>query len=656
MEKLVNKKVKIIRCDNGIEFKNSVMNDFCAMKGIRREFSVARTPQQNGVAERRNRTLIEAARSTLADSKLPATFCAEAVNTACYVQNMVLVSKPRNKTPYELFRGRTPASSLIRPFGCHVTILNTLYHLEKFNGKSDNGFFVGYSLNSKAFRVYNTRTRKVEENLHVWFLKDKAIIAGDEPKWLFDIDVPQDYDVSSATPCFFVHVIYAISCLYIRSLSVMLSRISFHVLIRQNAGNDEPQPSSDAGNKDHEGVSKESRISDQKRLSINTASPNVNTDGPSINTASTNDNAKVDLSIISTTYLVPSIPNTRIYKDHSLDHVIGDVQSGVQTRRMTKTTNEKGIISTIYERKAYEDLYTCLFACFLSQEEPKKLIQALKDLRCIEAMQEELLFEDLEFLDKVYKVEKALYGLHQAPRARFKGDILLVQVYVDDIIFGFTWKEMRTEFEKMMYKKFQMSSIGKLTFFLALQVAPKDDGIFINHDKYLKGQPKLGIWYPKQSPFDLEAYTDSDYAGASFDRKSTTRGFQFLWSRLISWKYKKQTVVANSTIKADYVASASCCRQVLWIQNQVLDYRYNFINSKIFIDNESTICIVNNLVFHSKTKNIEIRHHFIRDSNEKKLIQMIKIHTDHNVADLLRKAFDVGRFQYLVASIGMLNL
>ncbi|GKD87764.1 hypothetical protein Tco_1358918, partial [Tanacetum coccineum] len=167
---------------------------------------------------------------------------------------------------------------------------------------------------------------------------------------------------------------------------------------------------------------------------------------------------------------------------------------------------------------------------------------------------------------------------------------------------------------------------------------------------------KLGLWYPKDSPFDLEAYTDSDYAGASLDRKSTTGGCQFLGSRLISWQCKKQTVVANSTIEVEYVVAASFYEQVLWIQNQMLDYGYNFMNTKIFIDNESTIYIVKNLVFHSKTKNIEIRHHFIRDSNEKKLIQMIKIHTDQNVTYLLTKAFDVGRFQYLIASIGMLNL
>ncbi|GJV99361.1 putative ribonuclease H-like domain-containing protein [Tanacetum coccineum] len=249
-------------------------------------------------------------------------------------------------------------------------------------------------------------------------------------------------------------------------------------------------------------------------------------------------------------------------------------------------------------------------------------------------------FEDLEFPNRVYKVEKALYGLHQAHRA---------------------WNEMCTEFEKMMHTKFQMSSIGELTFFLGLQVTQKDDGIFISQDKfqvtpkvshlhavkrifiYLKGQLKLGLSYPKDSSFDLEAYTDCDYASASLDRKSTIGGCQFLGSRLISWQCKKQTIVANSTTEVEHVAASSCCGQVLCIQNQMLDYGYNFMNTKIFIDNESTICIVKNLVFHSKTKHIEIRHHFIRDSNEKRLIQVIKIHTDHNVADsnCSQKAFQI---------------
>ncbi|GJZ67167.1 putative ribonuclease H-like domain-containing protein [Tanacetum coccineum] len=627
IENLVDKKVKIIRCDNGTEFKNRVISEFCEKKGIKREFSVARNPQQNGVAERRNRTLIEAAGTI----------------------------------------SITPSLSFMKPFGCHVTILNTLDHLGKFDGKSDDGFFVGYSLNSKAFRVYNIRTRKVEENLHVRFLEDKPIIAGDGPKWLFDIDV-------LTKSMNYVPVVEGTNSNDSVDGSLFYSS-------SKNASNDEPQPCSDDGKKDDKGVSKASGIDDQERPKNSTQ--DVNNAGSSINTASTNVN--IDMSNITTTYLVPSIPNTRIHKDHSLDHVIGDIQSGVLTRIMTKTSNEQGFISAVYEGKTHEDLHTCLFSCFLSQVEPKKG------------------FEDPEFPDRVYKVEKALYGLHQAHRA---------------------WNEMCTEFEKMMHKKFQMSSMGELTFFLGLQVTQKDDGIFISQDKYvdeilkkfgfstvktastpmetskpllkdaeaedvdvhlyrsmigslmyltalrpdimfvvcacarfqvtpkvshlhamkrifryLKGQPKLGLWYPKDSPFDLEAYTDSDYAGASLDRKSTTK-----------------TIVANSTTEAEYVAAASCCGQVLWFQNQILDYGYNFMNTNIFIDNESTICIVKNLVFQSKTNHIEIRHHFVRDSNEKKLIQMIKIYTDQNVADFLTKAFDVGRFQYLIASIGMLNL
>ncbi|GJX77207.1 hypothetical protein Tco_0324018 [Tanacetum coccineum] len=137
--------------------------------------------------------------------------------------------------------------------------------------------------------------------------------------------------------------------------------------------------------------------------------------------------------------------------------------------------------------------------------------------------------------------------------------------------------------------------------------------------------------------------------------KSTTGGCQFLGQRLISWQCKKQTIVATSTTEAEYVAAANCCGQVLWVQNQLLDYGFNFMNTKIHIDNESTICIVKNPVYHSKTKHIEIRHHFIRDCYEKKLISVEKIHTDLNVADLLTKPFDGPRFNYLVVSIGMIN-
>ncbi|GJS53581.1 putative ribonuclease H-like domain-containing protein [Tanacetum coccineum] len=465
--------------------------------------------------------------------------------------------------------------------------------------------------------------------------------------------------------------------------------------------------------------------------------------------------AEADLINLETTINVSPIPTTRIDKDHPKDQIIGDFNSAIQTRRMTKIFDKHAMVCYINKQRRtnHKDYQNCLFSCFLSQMKPKKVIQALEDPSWIEAMQEELLqfqlqkvwtlvnlpngkkairtkwvlrnkkdergivvrnkarlvaqgytqeegidydevfapvarieairlfllyasfmgfivyqmdvksaflygtikeevyvcqppgFEDPHFPNKVYKVEKALYGLHQAPRAWYetlstyliengfrrgtidktlfikkdKGNILLVQVYVDDIIFGSTKKSLCDEFECLMHKRFQMSSMGEITFFLRLQVQQKKDGIFIIQDKYvadiskkfdfvivktastpmepnkalikdeeadsvdvhlyrsmigslmyltasrpdimfavyacarfqvtlkmshlhavkrifryLKGQPKLGLWFPRDSLFDLEAFSDCNYAGASLDRKSITGGCQFLGKRRIS--------------------------------------------------------------------------------------------------------------------------
>nr|GEZ00704.1 hypothetical protein [Tanacetum cinerariifolium] len=163
IENQLDCKVKVIRSDNGTEFKNSVMT-FCDDKGIKREYSVARTPQQNKVAEKRNRTLIEAART------------------------MALVTKPHNKTPYELIRGRPPLIDFMKPFKCHVTILNTRDNLGKFEGKADEGYFVGYSVVSKAMRVFNKRTRIVEETLNIIFQENVPNVKGNRLDWLFHIN------------------------------------------------------------------------------------------------------------------------------------------------------------------------------------------------------------------------------------------------------------------------------------------------------------------------------------------------------------------------------------------------------------------------------------------------------------------------------------
>ncbi|KAD5960670.1 hypothetical protein E3N88_12142 [Mikania micrantha] len=138
----------------GTEFKNHTLNSFCESKSITRQFSAPRTPQQNGVAKRRNRTLIKAASTMLSDAKLPITFWTEVVNTACYAQNRILIVKSHNLTPYEIWHKRKPFIGYLKPFGCQCTILNTKDHLAKFAEKSVEGFFVGYSSHAKAYRVY----------------------------------------------------------------------------------------------------------------------------------------------------------------------------------------------------------------------------------------------------------------------------------------------------------------------------------------------------------------------------------------------------------------------------------------------------------------------------------------------------------------------
>ncbi|GJS62863.1 zinc finger, CCHC-type containing protein [Tanacetum coccineum] len=364
-ENQINHKVKTIRCDNGTEFKNNDMNQFCGVKRIKREFSVARSPQQNGVAERKNMSLIEAARTMLADSLLPTTFWAKAVNTACYVQNRVLVTKPHNKTPYEL---------LLDPLG-------------KFNGKADEGFLVRYSINSKAFRVFNTRTRKVEENLHIKVLENKPNVARSGPEWLFDIDSltkSMNYepitvknqtngDAGIETN---VNVRQArlggrhldLNTLLLPLMLLILHSLSSHAIDNKDADEVPGKGDDDLNERiDQERIDSSTKDVNTTRPSINTASENINIGSPNINTASPilNDSsmqslenigifddayddrevgAEADLNNLETTMNVSPIPTTRIYKDHPKDQIIKDINSATQTRRMTQISEEHAMV------------------------------------------------------------------------------------------------------------------------------------------------------------------------------------------------------------------------------------------------------------------------------------------------------------------------
>nr|GEW34358.1 hypothetical protein [Tanacetum cinerariifolium] len=369
---------------------------------------------------------------------------AKRVSTASVklVLNKVLVVKPHFKAPYELFRGRTPALSFMRPFGCHVTILNTLDHLGKFDGKSDERFFVGYSTNS------------------------------DGPKWLFDIDALTEsmnyVPVIAGTNSNDFARKGASSDAGQSSMETGPSQ-DYILMPLWNDGSllDSSSKYSDGDNKDNDGPCKESEIDNQERPNAENNTKDVNTTGPSINTASSNINTASQ-----------TVNTVRQSDDFFGAH--NDMRIWCTNKKDDSSTDEQGFISAIYEEKTHEDLHTCLFAYFLSQEEPKRITNALKDPAWVEAMQEELLqfhlqnvwtlvdlprarieairlflayayfmeflvyqmdvksaflyerieeevyvcqpsgFEDPDYLDKVNKVEKALYGLHQAQKACYE--------------------------------------------------------------------------------------------------------------------------------------------------------------------------------------------------------------------------------------------
>nr|GEV20709.1 putative reverse transcriptase domain-containing protein [Tanacetum cinerariifolium] len=577
IEYKMDHKVKTIRCDNETEFKNRIMNEFCEMKGIRREFSVSRTPQQNSVAERKNRTLIEVDRTMLAYSKFPTTFWAKAVNTACYVQNRVLFIKTHTKTPYEPLLGRRPALSFMRPFYCPVPILNTLDHLGKFDGKYDDVFFVGYSINSKAFKVFNTRTRFVEDNLHITFLENKPNVTGIRPNWMFDIDtltISMNYQLVFAGNQINGNVGTKANInagqtgkKTVPDLKYVL--LPFLTSDSQSSKSSENEDTDDAGKKGTEVPRKENGIQDTTK------------EGYWNFWCAYNDEVKgvmADFNKLELTIVVSPITITRIHKDHPKEQIIRDPLSAPQTSRMTKTSQEHAMVSYIKKQRRtnYKDYQNYLFACFISQIEPKKVNQAFKDPSWIEAMQDELLqfilqkvwrlvdlpkgkhatgtkwvyrnkkdergivvkkarvvvqgytqeeridydevfafvariqaiglflayasfmrfimyqmdvkstflygiiekevyvcqphgFEYSHFLNKVYKVEKALYGLHQAPRAWYE----TLSIYL--IENGFR----RRIIDKTSFIKKDKCDI------LLVQVIKRDDGILISQDKYV---------------------------------------------------------------------------------------------------------------------------------------------------------------------------
>ncbi|KAJ9542826.1 hypothetical protein OSB04_029332 [Centaurea solstitialis] len=856
--------VQVICTDNGTEFKNRKLESFLDSFGITHTFSAARTPQQNGVVQRKNRTLVEAARTMLAFSKLPPHFWAEAIASACFTQNRSLITKRFMKTPYELVYNRPPSIKYFRVFGCECYVKNDKDNLDHFRPKGDEGVFIGYAKDSQSYRVYNKKTRRVVESTNADFEEGieedstpapvtpgiSGVLASDQlhgnpmtsssPANKPSSSNPNTCDLDELFEFFYqdspapANVALPIPAVVQPAPHVMVTTTDISSSILQgnsSSSSATTSPSSRVSPATAEG--EPSQTFQQQAPVVNVPSPqsgpststnqpapqaagpsHVSTDtpaapgpivvqsqvSPTVTTLATTRRERefyIDLRIEPIP--PPTLPHTTKWtRAHPLHQVIGSTSAQVKTRPKNKTIidlkwifknkkDENGIVTRNKARLVakgfkqqagidYDETFAPVarieaIRIFLAYAAHKNFTVYQMDVKTAflngELKEEVYVSQPEGFVDRtkpthVYILDKALYGLKQAPRAWYdhlsnvlldngfyKGkidplfiktegnDILLVQIYVDDIIFGSTNSNMCTWFSDLMTTRFEMSMLRELSFFLGLQVLQKPDGILINQSKYirdllklfhmdtssvaktpmasgtligadpkgnpvdqktyraiigsllyltasgpdimfatcfcarfqenpkeshmmavkrilryLKGTPNRGLWYPKESGFELVTFSDADHGGCQLDRKSTSGHVQLLGDKLVSWGSKKQHCVSTSTAEAEYVAAASCCSQVLWMRTQLRDYGFNFNHIPIYCDSKSAIAITCNPVQHTRTKHIDIRYHFIKDHVERGTIELYFVNTEYQLADLFTKPLDEKRFNFLISKLG----
>nr|AAV31277.1 putative polyprotein [Oryza sativa Japonica Group] len=754
-----------IRSNIGSEFKNTNIEDYCDDLGIKHELFATYSPQQNGVVERKNRTLIEMARTMLDEYGVSDSFWAEAINTACHATNRLYLHRVLKKTSYEVIVGRKPNIAYFRVFGCKCYIHRKGVRLTKFESRCDEGFLLGYASKSKAYRVYNKNKGIVEETADVQFDETNGSQEGHE-----NLD--------------------------------------------------------DVGDEGLMRVMKNMSIGDVKPIEVEDKPSTSTQDEPSTSAMPSQAQVEVEEEKAQEPPMPPRI-HTALSKDHPIDQVLGDISKGVQTRsRVTSICEHYSFVSclerkhvdealcdpdwmnamheelknfarnkvwTLVERPRDHNVIGTKWVFRNKQDEnglvvrnkarlvaqgftqvegldfgetfaPVARLEAICillafascfDIKLFQMDVKSAFLNDTKYPNHVYKLSKALYGLRQAPRAWYErlrdfllskdfkigkvditlftkiigDDFFVYQIYVDDIIFGSTNEVFCKEFGDMMSREFEMSMIGELSFFLGLQIKQLKNGTFVSQTKYIKdllkrfgledakpiktpmatnghldldegGKPvdlklyrsmigsllyltvsrpdimfsvcmcarfqaapkechlvavkrilrylkhssTIGLWYPKGAKFKLVGYSDPDYAGCKVDRKSTSSSCQMLGRSLVSWSSKKQNSVALSTAETEYVSAGSCCAQLLWMKQTLLDYGISFTKTPLLCDNDGAIKIANNPVQHSRTKHIDIRHHFLRDHVAKCDIVISHIRTEDQLADIFTKPLDETRF------------
>nr|GEU62581.1 hypothetical protein [Tanacetum cinerariifolium] len=697
--------VRVVRTDKGTEFLNQTLHAYFAAEGIHHQMLVARTPEQNGVVERRNRTLVEAARTMLSTAKVPLFFWAEAITTACFTQNHSLVIPRHEKTPYHIINDRKPSVKFFYIFGSLCYIGRDGENLDKMKEKGDACISVGYSTQSRAYKVFNKRTRVIVESIHVNFdeLPQMALdhVSSDPVRECQRMALEHD-SLSPDTQCQ-ENVTQADKIVTTSNELDLLFSMMFDELLNGSSkvvSKAFAVTIADALN--HQMVEEYAQVKNDEFINI-FCTPVQDKGETSLR--------HVDSSNMHTFY--QHHPSEHHWtKDHPLKQVIRNPSQSIRTRRQLESDGEM-----------------CMFALTVSQTEPKNIKEAMVDSAWIESMQKELhQFDRLEewelvdrplcknvinmkwlwkikrvdfeesfapvarleavrlfiayaahksftvyqmdvktaFLygplkeevyvnqpdgfvdpyhpDKVYRLKKALYGLKQAPRAWYdelsnflvsKGFSKGIQIhqsphgifinqdkYAQEILIkhGMTscdnvgtpmatkhldadlsgtpvdQTKYRSTVGALMYLTESKPDITHATCYCArYQAKPTEKHLTAVKRifRYLKDTIHMGLWYPKDTDFELTAFSDSDHA------------------------------------EAEYISLSACCAQVLWMRTQLTDYGFYFDKIPMYCDSKAAIAISCNLVQHSRTKHIDVRYHFIKEKVEKGIVELFFVGTEY---------------------------
>ncbi|GJV90867.1 retrovirus-related pol polyprotein from transposon TNT 1-94, partial [Tanacetum coccineum] len=690
--------VRRIRTDNGTEFVNQTLREYYEKVDISHETSVARSPQQNGVVERRNRTLIEAACTMLIYAKAPLFLWDKAVAIACYTQNRSMIRSRHGKTPYKLLHNKPPDLSYLHVFGALCYPTNDSENLGKLQPKADIGIFIGYAPTKKAFWIYNRRTRQIIETIHVDF-DDLAAMASEHSS-----SGPALHEITPAT-------------------------ISSGLVPN-------PHPSTLVDHPAPEVVALRNEVI-APFLADSTSSPSsttVDQDAPSPKIPSDQSSSSDYIhTIVHPDYQI-SEHNSKWTKDHPLENIIGELTRPVSTRlqlhkqalfcyydafltAVEPKTYKDALTQACWIEAIQEELYEFerlevwelvprtdkvmvitlkwiykvkldelggilknkarLVACGYRQEEgidfevSFALVARLKAIRIFLAftahmnmvvyqmdvktaflngnLREEVYVSQLDgFMDKdnpnlVYKLKKALYGLKQAPRV---------------------WYDMLSSFLISQY--FSKGSVDPTLFIhrdgkelLLISQNPRD--IFINQSKYaLESLNKYGfdscdsVDTPMVEKSKLDEDKEGKYVDPSYYRGMIgTLLYLTASDRLVSWSSKRQKSAAISNTEAEYVALSDCCAQILWMRSQLTDYGFGFNKIPMYCDNKSDIALCCNNVQHSRSKHIDIRFHFIKEHVENGVIELYFVNTKYQLADIFTKALGRNRIEFLINKLGM---